>query len=44
MRLVLDTDTVRSGLQSSGDASRLLLCGIAEGALTPLVTVATFLE
>lgn len=44
MKLVLDTDVVRSGLQSSGGASRLLLCGVAEGASTLLVTVATLLE
>jgi predicted nucleic acid-binding protein len=44
MRLVLDTDVVLSGLQSAGGASRLLLCGVAEGAITPLVTVATLLE
>jgi putative PIN family toxin of toxin-antitoxin system len=44
MRLVLDTDVVRSGLQSATGASRLLLCAIAEGAVTPLVTVAIFLE
>ena len=44
MKLVLDTDVVRSGLQSAGGASRLLLCGVAEGASTPLVTVATLLE
>jgi hypothetical protein len=44
MRLVLDTDVIRSGLQSSAGASRLLLCGIAEGAFVPLVTTATLLE
>jgi predicted nucleic acid-binding protein len=44
MKLVLDTDVIRSGLQSAGGASRLLLCGIAEGAFVPLVTVATALE
>ena len=44
MRLVLDTDVIRSGLQSAGGASRLLLCAVAEGALIPLVTVATILE
>ena len=44
MRLVLDTDVIRSGLQSAGGASRLLLCAVAEGAITPLVTVATLLE
>jgi len=44
MRLVLDTDVVRSGLQGSGGASRLLLCGIIERAFVPLVTVATLLE
>jgi predicted nucleic acid-binding protein len=44
MRLVFDTDVVRSGLQSAGGASRLLLCAIAEGALVPLVTVAIVLE
>jgi predicted nucleic acid-binding protein len=44
MKLVLDTDVLRSGLQSAGGASRLLLCGVAEGAFTPLVTVATVLE
>lgn len=44
MRLVLDTDVLRSGLQSAVGASRLLLCGIAEGSVIPLVTVATILE
>jgi len=44
MKLVLDTDVVLSGLQSAGGASRLLPCGVAEGAITPLVTVATLLE
>jgi predicted nucleic acid-binding protein len=44
MTFVLDTDVIRSGLQSSGGASRLLLCGVAEGAFRPLVTVATILE
>jgi predicted nucleic acid-binding protein len=44
MRLVLDTDVLRSGLQSAGGASRLLLCAVAEGALVPLVTVAIVLE
>ena len=44
MRLVLDTDVVLSGLQSAGGASRLLLSGIAEGAFTALVTVATLLD
>jgi len=44
MKLVLDTDVVRSGLQSPGGASRLLLCAIAEGAFVPLVTVAIVLE
>lgn len=44
MKLVLDTNVVLSGLQSAGGASRLLLCGVAEGAFTPLVTVATLLE
>lgn len=44
MRLVPDTDVIRSGWQSAGGASRLLLCAVAEGALTPLVTVATILE
>jgi predicted nucleic acid-binding protein len=44
MRLVLDTDVIRSGLQSTGGASRLLLCAVAEGGLVPLVTVATVLE
>jgi predicted nucleic acid-binding protein len=44
MRLVLDTDVIRSGLQSSAGASRLLLCAVAERALVPLITVATILE
>ena len=44
MRLVLDTDVLRSGLQSAGGASRLLLCAVAERGFTPLVTVATILE
>jgi predicted nucleic acid-binding protein len=44
MRLVLDTDVIRSGLQSTRGASRLLLCSIAEGGFVPLVTVATVLE
>ncbi len=44
MRLVLDTDVIRSGLQSDRGASRLLLCAVDEGALQPLVTVATILE
>ena len=44
MRLVLDTDVIRSGLQSAAGASRLLLCGVAEGAFVPLVTVAMILE
>lgn len=44
MKLVLDTDVVLSGLQSANGASRLLLCGVAEGAFVPLVTVATMLE
>lgn len=44
MKLVLDTDVIRSGLQSAGGASRLLLCAVAEGAIVPLVTVATVLE
>jgi predicted nucleic acid-binding protein len=44
MKLVLDTDVVLSGLQSAGGASRLLLCGVAEGVITPLVTVAVLLE
>ena len=44
MRLVLDTDVIRSGLQSAGGASRLLLCAAVERAFVPLVTVATVLE
>ena len=44
MRLVLDTDVIRSGLQSAKGASRLLLCAIAEQGFVPLVTVATVLE
>jgi len=44
MKLVLDTDVVRSGLQSASGASRLVLCGIAEGIIQPLVTVSTLLE
>jgi len=44
MRFVLDTDVIRSGLQSATGASRLLLCGMAEQAFVPLVTVATLLE
>ncbi|HET6306438.1 MAG TPA: PIN domain-containing protein [Rhodopila sp.] len=44
MRLVLDTDVIRSGLQSARGASRLLLCAIAEGGFTSLITVATVLE
>ena len=44
MKLVLDTDVIRCGLQSVRGASRLLLCGVAEGAFVPLVTVATILE
>ena len=44
MNLVLDTDVIRSALQSPRGASRLLLCAVAEGAFTPLVTVATILE
>lgn len=44
MRLVLDTDVVRSGLQSAGGASRVLLHAVAEGVLVPLVTVAIVLE
>jgi hypothetical protein len=43
MKPVLDTHVVRSGLQSAGGASRLLLRGVVEGAVTPLVTVATLL-
>jgi hypothetical protein len=41
---MVDTGVLRSGLQSFGGASRLLLCGIAERAFAPLVTVATLLE
>ncbi|MGG5890775.1 PIN domain-containing protein [Falsiroseomonas sp. HC035] len=41
---MLDTDVIRSGLQSSVGASRLLLYAVAEGAFVPLVTVATVLE
>jgi predicted nucleic acid-binding protein len=44
MRVVLDTDVIRAGLQSATGASRLLLCAIAEGSLVPLVTVATVFE
>ena len=44
MRLVLDTDVIRCGLQSATGASRLLLCAVAEGAFVPLVTVAIVLE
>jgi predicted nucleic acid-binding protein len=44
MKLVLDTDVIRSGLQSAAGASRLLLCAIEEGAFMPLITVATVLE
>lgn len=44
MRLVLDTDVLRSGLQSANGASRLLLCGIAEGVFRPIVTTSTLLE
>jgi putative PIN family toxin of toxin-antitoxin system len=44
MRVVLDTDVVRSGLQSPAGASRLLLCAVAEGGLVPLVSVAILLE
>jgi hypothetical protein len=43
MRFVLDTDVIRSGLQSDAGASRLLLCGVAEGAFRPPVTVSTLL-
>jgi hypothetical protein len=35
MRLVLDTDVIRSGLQSAGGASRLLLCAAVERAFVP---------
>jgi predicted nucleic acid-binding protein len=44
MRVVLDTDVIRCGLQSATGASRLLLWAVAEGTLTALVTVATMLE
>ncbi len=44
LKVVLDTDVIRSGLQSAVGASRLLLCAVAEGALVPLITVATILE
>jgi predicted nucleic acid-binding protein len=44
MKFVLDTDVIRSGLQSATGASRLLLCGMAEKAFVPLITVATLLE
>ena len=44
MKLVLDTDVLRSGLQSAAGASRLILSAVAEGAFVPLVTVATVLE
>jgi predicted nucleic acid-binding protein len=44
MKLMLDTDVLRSGLQSADGASRLLLCGVAEGSFVPLVTVAIILE
>ena len=44
MRFVLDTDVLRSGLQSARGASRLLLCAVAEGSFVSLVTVATILE
>lgn len=43
-RLVLDTDVLLTGLQSSNGASRLLLCGLAEGAFTALVTVSMAIE
>ena len=44
MKVVLDTDVIRSGLQSPTGASRLLLCAVSERALVPLVSVATVLE
>jgi len=44
MRWVLDTDVLRSGLQSPSGASRLLLRAVAEGVLRPLVSVAMILE
>lgn len=44
MKVVLDTDVIRSGLQSPKGASRLLLIAVGERRLLPLVSVAMFLE
>jgi putative PIN family toxin of toxin-antitoxin system len=44
MRLVLDTDVLVAGLRSRTGAARLLLNGIEEGAIQPLITVAILLE
>src|SRR5437870_8681293 len=42
--VVLDTDVVLSGLNSSAGASRLLLIAAWEGAIVPLASVAMMLE
>jgi putative PIN family toxin of toxin-antitoxin system len=44
MRLVLDTDVIRSGLQSAVGASRLLLLAIEDRVFVPLVSVPVLLE
>lgn len=44
VRLVLDTDVMRSGLQSPTGASRLLLLAALAGVFVPLVSVAIVLE
>ena len=44
MKLVLDTDVIRAGLQSPTGASRLLLYAVAGGVFQPLVSVATLFE
>ncbi len=44
MKLVLDTDVMPSGLQSSTGASRILLVAAWQGVFVPLASVATMIE
>lgn len=44
MRVVIDTDVLVSGLRSAAGASRVILLGVRERVLIPLLSVAMLLE
>jgi putative PIN family toxin of toxin-antitoxin system len=44
MRIVIDTDVLLSGLRSPTGASRMILTGVLERSLTPLINTGILLE